>query len=223
MYYTDRGANRIGFCNLASQLCTEILSKEDGVVGEPISIALHPKLGRLFWGNYNLGGSTSIYSANMDGSNPSLVVQAEGMIGIDLENSRIYWADTWANKVESSTLDGTDRYTIVSFNDSPGPAGIDIAGDYLYWGEIGAKRIWRMTKTFGCQTQTTGPALLYDEKESVNDLKVYDRSKQPLDRENPCIWTGCSHLCALSGKVSVSCLCPKGLQLGSDGKTCENA
>ena len=224
IYYTDRSAHRVGFCNLVRQFCTVILSKEDGVVGDPIAIALHPKIGRVFWGNQNLGGSASIYSANMDGSSP-VKVAGTGIsyptgIAIDLENSRIYWTDLRGNKIESCTMDGEERYVVAILAGSPGPAGIDIMGDYLYWGEITANRIWSMTQTFGCQT--TGPALLYDEGERIHDLKVYDGSKQPLDRENPCICSGCSHLCALSGEEGVRCLCPAGIELGADGKTCHS-
>ena len=76
-----------------------------------------------------------------------------------------------------------------------------------------------LTKTFTCQTN--GPTLLHDAGYEIYDLKVYDALKQPLDRENPCVWAGCSHLCALSGHDSTACLCPEGLLLGLDGKTCK--
>ena len=115
IYYTSGGADRIGLCNVASKLCTVILRSTDGVVGSPIPIALHPKMGRLFWGNTNLRGTGSIYSAAMDGSNPvqlagTGIIRPNG-IAIDAENSRIYWADSSGNKLESCTLNdatGTD-------------------------------------------------------------------------------------------------------------------
>ena len=222
IYFADRGANRIGLCHLADHFCTVIIEDAD-VVAEPVPIAVYPKIGRLFWGNCK-GGVQSIYSAGMDGSHP-VKVRSTGKgfingIALDFGNARLYWADRILGTLESCNLDGSDHYVIASLG-TVAPAGIDIMGNYLYWGEITGKRIWSLTQRFSCQNNA--PALLYDEGNSIHDLKVYDGSRQPFDRENPCVWAGCSHLCALSGEASTSCLCPQGLQLGSDGKTCQQS
>ena len=164
----------------------------------------------------------SICSAGTDGSSQVKVKDTGHVfpngIAIDFENSLLYWAEATLGTMETNILEGKDRYVIANLSDVR-PAGIDIMGDYLYWGEITGKRIWSLTQRFSCQTDS--PALLYDGGYKIHDLKVYDGSKQPLDRENSCIWVDCSHLCSLSGEVSTACLCPEGLKLGSDGKTCQ--
>ena len=222
IYYTDKGANRIGLCHVANQLCT-VLIQDPAILSQPGGIAVHPKIGQFFWVNINFSMSASVYRAAMDGSNP-IKVRDTGAgfpngITVDFENSRLYWADHVLGTLETCTLDGTDHYVITNLRNAR-PAGIDIKGDYLYWGEITGNRIWSITKNFGCQTSSS--ALLYDEGDQIHDLKVYDGSKQPLDRENPCVWAMCSHLCALSGEASTTCLCPEGLELGLDGKICHD-
>ena len=175
----------------------------------------------MFWTNTGSDpSSASIYGAAMDGTHE---VKVKGTwsgypagIAIDFENARLYWSDNWLGTLETCTLDGADHFVIASLGNAD---GIDVIGDYLYWGEIVGNRIWSFTKTFNCHTN--GPALLYDEAETIHDLKVYHAENKPLDRENPCVWAGCSHLCALSGEYSTGCLCPEGFYLGSDRKTCE--
>ena len=53
------------------------------------------------------------------------------------------------------------------------------------------------------------------------DMRVYHSSQQPLNRrKNDCAGAVCSHLCVLTTE-SFRCLCPNGMVLGSDGRTCE--
>ena len=76
---------------MASQFCMIIISPENGVKGKPMGIAVHPEIGRLFWGNTNSGDPGSIYSNAMDGSGSTKVadtgVDYPDSIVIDYENS----------------------------------------------------------------------------------------------------------------------------------------
>ena len=50
LYYGDYGANRIELCHLASQLCAVVIY-EGAAVFKPVGVAVHPKIGRMFWVN----------------------------------------------------------------------------------------------------------------------------------------------------------------------------
>lgn len=55
------------------------------------------------------------------------------------------------------------------------------------------------------------------------DMRVYHSSQQPMNwRKDDCADAGCSHLCVLIA-ASFKCVCPNGMDLGSNGKTCKSA
>ena len=101
------------------------------LVSEPIGIAVCPKIGKLFWANYNFGNFSSMYSAFMDGSNPIKIKDTEtGFItgiAIDFENSRHYWADQILSTLETCNLEGGDDYVIASLG-AFSPSAINIMG-----------------------------------------------------------------------------------------------
>ena len=86
---------------------------ENGVA-EPISLALHPQSGRLFW--LDLGGRgvpTKIGSANMDGTKPAVLVkgnlESPEFLTIDVQKEILYFSSSHTPKIESCNLDGSNR------------------------------------------------------------------------------------------------------------------
>ena len=85
-------------------------------VSEPISMAVYPKDGLLFWldrGGRN-GVSPKVGKVNMDGSQPEVIVsknlQSPEVLTIDIQKEVLYFSTSHGDaKIESCNLDGTNR------------------------------------------------------------------------------------------------------------------
>ena len=90
---------------------------DENGVAEPISLALHPASGRLFWLDRGGGGiPTKIGSANMDGSKAAVLVKGgledPEFLTIDLQKEILYFSSSHNPQIESCNLDGTNRYVL---------------------------------------------------------------------------------------------------------------
>ena len=87
---------------------------DENGVAEPISLALHPNSGRLFW--LDAGGNgvpTKIGSANMDGTKATVLVKGgleqPEFLTVDIQKEILYFSSSHNPKIESCNLDGTNR------------------------------------------------------------------------------------------------------------------
>ena len=83
-------------------------SKDEAGVSEPISLALHPGTGRLFW--LDRGGAgvpAKIGAANMDGSEPKVLVsknmERPEFLTIDLQKEVLFFSTSFKPKVSDTT------------------------------------------------------------------------------------------------------------------------
>lgn len=54
----------------------------------------------------------------------------------------------------------------------------------------------------------------------MNGLAIYHEANQPIFRSNPCLEARCSHICTLSPIHTFHCMCPTGMVLDNDKRTC---
>ena len=91
---------------------------ENGV-GSPVALAVFPKNGKLYW--LDQGGAgvpAKIGKANMDGSNPEILIRANitkpEFLTIDPDNEMLYFSSSQGPKIESISSDGSNRRTILT-------------------------------------------------------------------------------------------------------------
>ena len=61
-------------------------------------------------------------------------LESPGGIAIDHASSTLFWTDNFADRVQSSDLDGGNVRTIVTLQDGTGPWGIAVYGGKIFWG-----------------------------------------------------------------------------------------
>ena len=133
---------------------------------------------------------------------------------IDYTADRIYWTDAKHHVIESSHLDGSDRKKMIS-KGLPHPFAITVFEDSLYWTDWHLKSISSAKKANGRGYKTIHSGLHFP-----MDIHSYHPQRQPNYVSHCGNNNGkCSHMC-LPNNTGYSCLCPVGLKIKSDGKTC---
>ena len=133
---------------------------------------------------------------------------------IDYTTDRIFWTDAKHHVIESAHLDGSDRKKMIS-KGLPHPFAITVFEDSLYWTDWHLKSISSANKASGRGFKTIHSGLHFP-----MDLHSYHPQRQP-DYVNHCGNDNgkCSHMC-LPNNTGYSCVCPVGLKIKRDGKTC---
>ncbi|XP_041371339.1 low-density lipoprotein receptor-related protein 2-like isoform X1 [Gigantopelta aegis] len=130
LYYTHDHNNEgfITVCSMYNGKCKVLLSQHDW---KPTSITLHALKGYLFW----IDKTLHIERSEMDGHDGQFIVMSSlyDPVGltIDLVMDRIYWADRFKSSVETATIDGRERYTVVR-NVLHNPFSIDLFENKLF-------------------------------------------------------------------------------------------
>ncbi|XP_063976694.1 vitellogenin receptor-like [Diachasmimorpha longicaudata] len=133
---------------------------------------------------------------------------------IDYIYSRLYWADAKLKTIESISLTGTDRRTVLRETEIH-PFSLAVFKDRLFWSDWKTKSIEICNKSNG-----EGRATLLREDRIITGIYVY----QPLVKvhiDNPCESNPCEEICLLGGDLSYTCACGLNKTLGNDGRTCK--
>ena len=152
----------------------------------------------------------------MDGSNATAIVSGSmdpGQLVIDFENSRLYWNDVDGMQVMSSDLNGQDLRVFQKLSYTPW--GIALYGDRLYWSTHENQTVASIDKRNASDIQMpfTGESTIYG-------ITIADLASQSEPRSSPCASQPCSHICTVTSSTSFQCLCPKGIKLSEDQRTC---
>ena len=129
-------------------------------------------------------------------------------LSIDYEQERIYWADAYYNKIESSDFDGNYRQVLSM---AIHPFALTVHGHFLYWSDWSTKSIYRAEKYRGSNTV----ALVQNLPKRPMDLQIWSEQRQRC-AYNPCgvFNGGCSHICSVSPPGNrTECRCPYGMRL----------
>lgn len=136
---------------------------------------------------------------------------------IDYTTDRIYWTDAYYPIIESAHIFGDDRQQVV-IRGLHHPFGITVFEDSVYWTDWRFKSISLANKNNGLGYKTIHSGLHFP-----MDLHSYHPQRQP-EYDNHCGANNgkCSHMC-LPNSMGYSCVCPVGLKIQSDGKTCASS
>ncbi|XP_066878606.1 low-density lipoprotein receptor-related protein 2-like [Kogia breviceps] len=217
LYWTDGTAGQI----VAIQLTAVWRGKPeytivlDDDLNQPRSLALDPLNGLMYWSE--IGGEPQIEQAGMDGSSRKILLN-QGLgwptsIALDKLSWKIFWSDDKFHCIGSVNLDGTG-ISMLQLTQIKSPFLVAVFEDEVFWTEMKTRTVQRMKKRTG-----KNRAVLIKRLEQPYGLKIMHEVLQPRS-SNPCLDTGCSHLCLLSPRSKGSCRCPAGLLLADDGITC---
>ncbi|KAJ8675255.1 hypothetical protein QAD02_011041 [Eretmocerus hayati] len=218
LYWSDSGTRRIEVIHLEG-FSRRVLIWQD--LGEPRCLTLDPERGYLYWSDSANPGS--IERAWLDGSHRQNIVSDVGRTnGLTIDHSarRLYWADLLTLSIESYDLNTRKRKQIIT-QKSGYPFSISQYQDYIYWSDWNTGDIERADKNSGGNRTK-----IHDNLESVIDLLLCHKSRQP--GWNTCAINNgeCSHLCVAlpgnSGGLSENhkCACPTHYSLSPNNKTC---
>jgi len=185
----------------------------------PRAIAVHPCQGLLFW--TDIGSRPMIARSSLVGANyrPIITTNIKWPNGltIDFTTSRIFWADSYYNKIESADFDGNFRQPLST---AVHPFAITVYGHFIYWSEWSTNSIYRAEKYQGSNTL----ALVQGLPKRPMDLQIWSEQRQKCTY-SPCLVYngGCSHICSVAQPGNrTECRCPYGmrLRLSNNYKTC---
>ncbi|VTJ88710.1 Hypothetical predicted protein, partial [Marmota monax] len=217
LYWTDGTAGQI----LAIQLTAIWRGKSeytivlDDDLTQPQSLALDPLNGLMYWSE--IGEEPQIEQAGMDGSDRKILI-SQGLgrptsIALDQLSWKIFWSDDKFHCIGSANLDGTG-ISMLQLTQIKNPFSVAVFEDEVFWSEMKTRTVQRVQKMTG-----KNRAVLIKRSGQPYGLKIMHEVLQPRS-SNPCLDTGCSHLCLLSPRSKGSCHCPVGLLLADDGTTC---
>ena len=218
LFWTDSGTRRVEVATFDGLLRTVIAAND---LDKPRAICVHPGKAMVFWTDW--GNNAKIERAYMDGSERRAIISEAifwpNGLTVDYTAERIYWADA-KHVIESATFDGIKRKKVMSSN-LPHPFSLTLFEDSMYWTD------WH-TKTVATASKLNGKnfRLVHEGLHFPMGIQSYHPSRQP-DYESRCpvdargLRGGCSHLC-LPNKFGRRCVCPTGLTLKKDGRTCSN-
>jgi sugar lactone lactonase YvrE len=164
------------------------------------------------------GPNPKIERADMDGFHRTVLIKDNiywpNGLTIDYTTDRIYWIDAKHQVIESAHIHGTDRKKIVT-RGLHHPFAITVFEDAVYWTDWHFKSISVANKNSGHGFKTIHSGLHFP-----MDLHSYHPQRQP-EYINHCGKNNgkCSHMC-LPKNMGYSCVCPVGLKIKKDGKTC---
>uniref|UniRef100_H0W3X9 EGF-like domain-containing protein n=1 Tax=Cavia porcellus TaxID=10141 RepID=H0W3X9_CAVPO len=217
LYWTDGTAGQI----LAIPLTAVWRGKSeytivlDDDLTQPQSLALDPLNGLMYWSE--VGEEPQIEKAGMDGSSRKILID-QGLgrptsIALDQLSWKIFWSDDKFHSIGSANLDGTG-IRMLQLTQIKNPFSVTVFEDEVFWSEMKTRTIQRVQKMTG-----KSRAVLIKRSGQPYGLKVMHEVLQPRSL-NPCLDTGCSHLCLLSPRSEGSCFCPVGSLLTDDGLNC---
>ncbi|KAL4225514.1 Low-density lipoprotein receptor-related protein 4 [Mactra antiquata] len=208
LYWTDTGTDVIEVARLSGQY-RRILIKQD--LDQPRAIAVYPQKGYLYWTDW--GYRPRIERSYMDGTNRKIIINSNlgfpNGLSIDYMSDRIYWVDAKLDKIETSTLDGNYRVTLIQ--NVPHPFGLTVFGDYVYWTDWQSQQIERADKSSGHRRETIKQLFV-----GLMDIEIVSPFKQTGINDCTDNNGGCTHLC-LARPDGRSCLCP---DYNTDNITC---
>ena len=171
--------------------------------------------------------SCSIYSANMDGSSISLVMNGFSSLYcfvLDRQHVRMYMRFMGYELIVFDILEGRRPVPVPAFSTSAFVGDkklLYVSGDVFIW-LVGRRHVSQVI--LDDETNIIGEIrVLYElstDDVNVQVLPVEVGSSQHQPRLNPCVTKNCSHVCALSGPEGASCLCGRNEDLSLDQVTC---
>ncbi|KAI8503928.1 hypothetical protein Bbelb_179960, partial [Branchiostoma belcheri] len=211
LYYTDAYFNWIGVISYKYTPSRHHVIVHEGL-SRPSGIAVHPQRGYLFWSERS---SSTIERSALSGQQRTkiVIVDIQFPSGLVINGDRLFWADTFRDRIESCDLNGDNREVFFTYfgthfyditTDGVSIAATDWADDsinFLYGGE------------------TSGSFLHYGDG-TVYGVEYFDQSRQPPGQTECQVDNGgCNHTC-VGDPEGHRCLCLLNFHLAEDNHTC---
>lgn len=216
LYWSDTSNNRISISDLDGNNQRTIVSSG---LDQPRAIRLDLDNGFMFWTDW--GSSPKIERSSLSGSRRIAIVTSniQWPNGIDLDkgNKRIYWVDARLDKVESVDYNGNNRKVILQYSGLH-PFGVALVPPFLFFTD------WATLQEFYQLDAVTGEVLRSYSIIGGRPMGIvpYDSTRQPSGASACAVSNGgCSHFC-VPKTSGYECVCPTGLTVKKDEKTCED-
>ncbi|CAG5865572.1 unnamed protein product [Menidia menidia] len=186
-------------------------------VSRPRAIMLDPCRGYMYWTDW--GTHAKIERATLGGNFRAEIVNSSLVwpngLTLDYAEERLYWADASLQKIERSSLTGSNREVIVST--AIYPFAMTMFGQFIYWTDWNTRSIYRANKHDGSDQKV----MIQNLPSRPMDIHVLASRKQQ-QCDSPCqqFNGGCSHICT-AGPNGAECQCPsEGRWYLADNKHC---
>ncbi|XP_048340432.1 low-density lipoprotein receptor-related protein 2 [Sphaerodactylus townsendi] len=173
-------------------------------VPRPRAIVLDPCQGYMYWTDWS--SNAKIERATLGGNFRTAIVSTDLVwpngLTLDYEEQQLYWADANLQKIERSSLTGTNREVIVST--ALYPFAMTLFDQHIYWTDWNTRSIYRANKFDGSDQIV----MISNLPSRPMDIHVWAESKQQKCT-NLCnqFNGGCSHIC-VTGPTGAECQCP---------------
>ena len=111
VYFADNSLNQVVSYKISTRMSYVISYSES-----PRAVVVHPCKGYVFW--TDVGRQPMIARASLAGSNFVKVISTNikwpNGLTIDFEEDKLYWADAYFDKIESSNLEGNFRQVLTT-------------------------------------------------------------------------------------------------------------
>ncbi|KAB7494615.1 Low-density lipoprotein receptor, partial [Armadillidium nasatum] len=234
IYWTNADNNTVEVADFNGDMRKTLFHRN---LGEPRAIAIYPIEGWMFWTDW--GVEAKIERAGMDGNHREPIVTKDirwpNGITVDFVLRKLYWVDSKKHTISSCNFDGSDRRVVLfSKEHLPHPFSITVFEDTIYWTDWTKGAILKANKFSGKELVLVSHAHsvsilnnAYSGGESPMTVHVYHSYRQPNGTNHCTPLNGlCTHLCLPAPQLNpsvpkITCACPDGLLLMSDGLTCE--
>ncbi|RXG68937.1 Low-density lipoprotein receptor, partial [Armadillidium vulgare] len=222
IYWTNADNNTVEVADFNGDMRKTLFHRN---LGEPRAIAIYPIEGWMFWTDW--GVEAKIERAGMDGNHREPIVTKDirwpNGITVDFVLRKLYWVDSKKHTISSCNFDGSDRRVVLfSKEHLPHPFSITVFEDTIYWTDWTKGAILKANKFSGKELELVSHA-----HSSPMTVHVYHSYRQPNGTNHCTPLNGlCTHLCLPAPQLNpsvpkITCACPDGLLLMSDGLTCE--
>ena len=137
LYWSDSGSKTIQYSNLDGSgrrlFLINIPNQPPAfVIDQPHALAIDPFSGHIYWTNW--GRIPKIEKLTLSRRSRHIIISSNIVrpsgLTIDLTASKLYWVDTFLDKIEISDLEGRGRRILLR---APQPYGITVHNGILYW------------------------------------------------------------------------------------------
>ncbi|XP_034246865.1 LOW QUALITY PROTEIN: low-density lipoprotein receptor-related protein 4 [Thrips palmi] len=214
LFWSDSELRRVDVANLDGSMPTTIAHTD---LDKPRDVAVHPGEAAVFWTDW--GPKPKLERCEMNGQNRRAIV-TQGVVwpnglALDYDTNRIFWADAMHHVIESADLDGKNRKVVLS-KGLPHPFALTIFEDMVYWTDWHTRSVLGANKDTGKRVH-----VVLDRLHIPMQIHSCHPKRQRSYRDHcPRGNRGCSHMCLPNAK-GFTCVCPVGVTLGPDKRTCE--
>lgn len=224
LYWVESNLDQIEVAKLNGSFRRTLIA---GQMESPRAIALDPRVGLVFWTDWD-ESSPRIERCSMAGGHRQIVVRVDEFMDgawpngltLDYVPKRIYWIDARSDSIHTTTYDGLEHFEVIRGHETLShPFAIALFDNFVYWTDWRTNSVIRANKWNGTQLRVIQRTLT-----QPFDIQIMHPSRQPRDKKqiNPCEINngGCSHLCLIDIDQGYQCNCPHIMRLKSDNKTC---